>query len=293
MLRSRPSAHDYFLLVSLSAILGSSFIFIRISVTDIPPATLVAARLLLAAVIMFALLKIKMQNLPAKGAIWGYIIAAAAFGNAIPFFLISWGQVKVEAGLTAIFMAIMPLSTLVLAQIFTDDEKLNRWKVASVFCGIAGIVILMGPATLTNIGDDTFRQLAILCAALCYAINAVLTRKLVTLPKLPMICALLISSTLMALPVSLLIDQPWQLSPTFVPVMSIVVLAIFPTALATWMILVIIDRQGASFLSQINFMVPLVGVLLGAVFLHERLTANAYIALGVILLAITLSRRGS
>ncbi len=293
MLRQRPSSYDYFLLCSLAAVFGSSFIFTGISVRDIPPATVVTARLGIAAVLVLLVLVWKKQALPGRGKTWFYIITAAAFGNAIPFCLISWGQVKVEAGLTAIFMAVMPLSTIVLAQLFTDDEKLNRWKVASVLCGIAGVVILMGPSTLRGIGDDTLRQLAILTAAVCYAINAIITRKLAALPKLPMIGALLLVSTMMVLPISLMMDQPWQLSYSLPPVLSIVILAIFPTAIATWMLLAIIDRQGASFLSQINFMVPLFGVLFGAIFLHERLSANAYFALAVILLAIALSRRGS
>ena len=93
---------------------------------------------------------------------WLYIVLSAATGNAIPFVLISWGQVKVEAGLTAIFMAVMPLATIVIANLFTDDEKLNRWKFAGVICGVAGIVVLIGPAALSQVGENTLRQLAIL-----------------------------------------------------------------------------------------------------------------------------------
>lgn len=289
-----PTWVDYSLLTGLALIFASSFVFTDISVRDIPPFTVVTLRLGIAAIILYALMIFSKQRLPAAGGIWVYILASAAFGNAIPFSLISWGQVEVEAGLTAIFMAVMPLATIVLAQFFTDNEKLNGWKISSVLCGLTGVIILMGPAALGAIGDDTLRQLAILCAAICYAINAIITRQLTAMARLPMLSALMLCATAMLLPLSLIIDQPWQLVDfTWPAVTSVLLLAAGPTAFATWIILIIIDRQGASFLSQINFMVPVFGVLFGSVFLSEVLPVNAYIALVVILFAIALSRKGS
>lgn len=287
-----PSWVDYGLLFGLSLIFGSSFIFTGISVRDIPPFTVVTLRLGIALIILYSMMVLSKQRLPGPGKIWIFITASAVFGNALPFSLISWGQVTVEAGLTAIFMAVMPLATIFLAQFFTNDERLNRWKIASVLCGLAGVIILMGPSALSAIGDDTIRQVAILSAAICYAINAIITRKLVSLPRLPMLSALMLSSTVLMLPLCLLVDQPWQLSFTAPSMSSIFILAAGATAFATWLILIIIDRQGASFLSQINFMVPLFGVAFGSIFLLERLPVNAYVALGVILIALALSRLG-
>lgn len=287
-----PTWADYGLLIGLSLIFGSSFIFTGISVRDVPPLTVVTLRLGIALIILYTMMVLSNQRLPAPGRIWLFIVTAAIFGNALPFSLITWGQVTVEAGLTAIFMAVMPLATIFLAQFFTSDERLNGWKITSVLCGLAGVIILMGPSALTAIGDDTVRQAAILIAAICYAINAIITRKLVSLPRLPMLSALMLSSTALMLPLCLLIDQPWQLSYTAPSLSSIFILAAGPTAFATWLILIIIDRQGASFLSQINFMVPLVGVAFGSIFLLERLPVNAYIALCVILIALALSKFG-
>ena len=87
-------------------------------------------------------------------------------------------------------------------------------------------------------------------------------------------------------------DRPWGLSVHIESIGALVMLAVGSTAIATLLILVIIERCGATFLSQINFMVPLFGVLFGAVLLNERLAANAYIALAIILIALALSRRG-
>jgi len=291
--KNTPKSIDYFLIVLLGAIFGSSFLFTRISVQDVAPITVATARILIALIIMFPIMRLSGHNLPAPGRIWGYIYLAGITGNALPFALVSWGQVKVDSGLAAIFMAIMPLTTILLAHLFTDDEKINRWKLVSVTIGIFGIVVLMGPNSLTELGDQTLRQLAILGAALCYACNAIVTRKLTSLPKSSMVTALMFSGCTLLVPICIVIDKPWM--NTSVPTstwLAIAMLAIMSTIVATYLVLLVVGRCGASFLSQINFLIPLFGVLFGSVFLQERLPGNAYIALAIIILALALSRVG-
>jgi len=290
--RKQATTFDYLLLIALSAIFGLSFILTSISVQDIPPITVTAGRLFIALLIVYPIMRLKKQLLPPMGFIWIYIFLSGLLGNALPFALISWGQVKVEAGLAAIFMAVMPLSTIVLAQFLTDDERINRWKLIAVILGFSGIVVLMGVDSLSDIGDETIRQLAILGAANCYALNAIVTRKLTALPKYSMVTALMIAASVMIVPFSLALDQPWTLSASFQSMAAVVALAISSTAIATMLILIIIERSGATFLSQINFMVPLFGVLFGAIVLSEKLPTSAYIALIIIILALAISRYG-
>ena len=292
MRNQSPNSLDYMLLFGLSAIFGMSFIFTNISVQEIPPLTVAAGRLLIALLIVYPIMRIQKQRLPAIGKIWLTIFLSGLLGNALPFALISWGQVKVEAGLAAIFMAVMPLATIVFAQFLTVDERINRWKLIAVLLGFAGIVVLMGFDSLSELGDETLRQLAILLAAFCYALNAIVTRKLTSIPKYSMTSALMIAACVLIVPFSLVLDQPLSLSPTASSLMAILALAIGPTAIATMLILIIIDRSGATFLSQINFMVPLLGVVFGAVLLQEKLSANAYWALVIIILALAMSRYG-
>ena len=286
------SGKDYFLLTSLAAIFGLSFIFTTISVREIPPVTVAAARLFVALLIVYPVMRIAGQNLPAPGKIWIYIFLSGMFGNALPFALVSWGQVKVDASLAAIFMAVMPLATILLAHIMTSDEKFNRYKLAGVTLGFTGIVILMGIDSLSSLGDESLRQFAILCAAVCYAVNAIITRKLTSIPRYSMVAALTIAASILLVPASVFIDHPWNLSVSTTAVVSILALAAVSTVLATILLLMIIDRCGATFMSQINFMVPLFGVFFGTLLLGERLSANAYIALIVILIALAMSRYG-
>lgn len=290
---SKNGVLDYLLLGLLAIIFGSSFIFTSVAVDSIAPLTVAASRLTLAAAIVLPIMLFSGQSLPASGRIWFFIISSAFFGNALPFTLISWGQIKVDAGLTAIFMAVMPLMTVTLAHLVTSDEKMNRYKLVGVLFGLVGVVVLIGWDQLGQLGDNMLRQYAIAGAALCYAVNAIITKQLIAIPRLSMIFALLLSASFMLLPFSLFIDQPWQSNPSFNSLLAIVGLALGPTAVATLMILVIIDRRGASFLSQINFLVPLCGILLARVFLNESLPANAWIALFIIMGGIALSRLGN
>lgn len=287
-----PSLGDYGLLVSLACLFGLSFTLTNISVAELPPLTVAAGRLLLAFMMLYPLMRLRGQRLPEFGGIWLTLFAAGFFGNALPFALITWGQVHVEAGLTAVFMAIMPLATIFLAHVFTGDEKLNRWKFIGVIFGLIGVIVLMGVSTLTALGDDFIRQFAILSGALCYAVNAIITRRLTDLPRWSTMTALMLTASILLVPFSLLIDSPWHLSPSINAWLALILLAIGPTAIATVVILVIIGRQGASFLSQINFMVPVFGMLFGVVLLKERLPVNAYVALVIILMGITISRLG-
>ncbi len=291
-LERRPELLDYALLTSLAAVFGSSFLFTHLAVQSIPPVTVVAARIGLAAVVILLALRLSGQHLP-KGPVWGWIYASALFGNAIPFSLISWGQQTVDAGLTAIFMAVMPLTTVVLAHFVTSDEKLNRWTLAGVLLGLAGVMVLMGWQALSQLGRDTWPQLAILLGAMCYAINALITRNLTHLSKWPMSAGLMLAGFSLTFPMALCFESPWQIRPSQSSMFAVLALAVGPTALATWLILLIIGRRGASFLSQINFMVPVFGIVFGAVFLRERLPGNAWIALIAILLGVAIARRGS
>ena len=290
---ARPSLSvDYAWLIALSILFGLSFTLTSIGVRDIPPISLAAGRLLLAFLMLYPLMRLNGQRMPGMGPIWIALLGSGLFGNALPFALISWGQVTVQAGLTAIFMAVMPLATILLAHVFTDDEKLDRWKVLGVLFGLLGVIVLMGFSALNSLGDDLLRQSAILAAAVCYAINAIITRKLTKLPRWSAMTALMVAGCLWLVPVSLWLESPWQVVPSMESVWSMIALAIGPTAIATVMILRIIDRQGASFLSQINFLVPVVGMVFGVLMLGERFPANAYVALAIILLGIALSRLG-
>jgi len=281
---------DYFLLVTLASIFGASFMMTKVAVADVPPATIAFSRIAIAALVIAFVMKFVGQNLKSLTGYWKVIFLTGLFGNALPFSLISWGQVKVDAGLTAILMAVMPLITIVLAHIFTSDEKLNIFKITGFCLGLLGVAVLIGFDKLASLGDETVRQYAIMIAACCYAIHAIISKQLTGLPRQAVSAGVLIASSLFLLPISFYIDQPWNLSISGLSWSMLILLGIFPTALGTLMLFAIIERQGAGFLSQINFLVPVFGVFWAILLINETLPGNAIAALLIILAGVAIAR---
>jgi drug/metabolite transporter (DMT)-like permease len=286
-----PGPSDYGFLLLLAALWGSSFMFIKLAVATVPAVSMTALRLILAAAFMHALARALGEHLPRSGRIWGVIVFSALVGNALPFTLIGWGQERIDAGLSAILMGVMPLTTVVLAHFLTADERLNVWRAAGVGLGFSGLLILVGPEQVGRVGDHTLRQLAVVAAACCYGLNAVITRQLIGLPRNGLAAAVLLASAAMMLPACLLVESPWTLRPSPLSLAAIVILAVFHTALGLLLLFALVRRQGASFFSQINFLVPLFGVLWGALILGERPSAKAYAALLLILAGLAVARR--
>ncbi len=290
MARKHPGPADYAWLILLAAIWGSSFMVIKLAVDTVPAATMTLARLMIAALVLLAVARHAGQNLPRSLRVWGLVCLAALFGNALPFTLIGWGEEKIDSGLAAILMGVMPLTTVLLAHIMTSDEKLTPRKTAGVILGLAGLVILIGPQKLTHLGEDTLRQLAVASAAACYGVNAVISKSLAGQPRRALTAALMLASTAMVLPVSLWFDRIWALEVSNISALAIILLGLLHTAYGTLLMFNVIDRQGASFFSQVNFLVPVFGLFWGMLILAERPPANGYIALAVILLGVAVAR---
>jgi drug/metabolite transporter (DMT)-like permease len=288
----KPGLGAYALLVALALVWGGSFLFIKIAVETIPPVTLTLMRLAAAAAILLVAARLAHQALPKGGHVWAIIALAAFFGNALPFTLINWGEEVIDSGLAAILMAGMPLFTLVAAHLVTEDEKMNRRKLAGVLCGLVGLVVLIGPAKLAALGDDVMRQLAVAAASICYGIHALIIRRVRHIPARALAASIMAVSVPMVMPVAAWLEAPWTLAPSGASLAAALMLGIAQTALATLMMFALIKRQGATFFSQINFLVPLIGVVYGIVFLAERPSPNAFVALGIILAGIAIARSG-
>lgn len=291
--KAAPGLSDYGLLLLLAAIWGGSFFLIKIGVKSVPALSLTAIRLVIASVFMVAMAALLGERLRVGPRIWGLIVLTAFFGNALPFTLISWGEEQIDSGLAAILMAVMPLTTYLLAHLVTHDEKLNRLKALGVGLGFLGVLVLIGPGKLATLGTDTVRQLAVACAALCYSLNALLARGLVGVPRHALVAALMVVSAVMIVPASLIHDTHRVIAPTFSSLAAIVILAVMQTGIGTILMFMLVARQGASFFSQINFLVPLFGVAWSALILGERPSANAVLALAIILGGIAAARHGA
>ena len=289
----QPGIKVYALLIFLAAIWGGSFALIKVAVETAPVLTITSGRMIVASIFLLVAAKMTGQSMPFGLRTWGVIFLAGLFGNLLPFTLISWGEKGIDSSLAAILMGIMPLATIVLAHFFTKDEKANWYKWIGVCFGLCGLIVLIGFESLAGLGVELASQLALLAAAVCYSINALITKSLMHLPRRSLAAAVMSVATVSVLPVSLVIDQPWNLTISTPSALAIIVLGIFQTAIATLMMFAIIRNHGATFFSQINFLVPMFGVMWGAWLLAERPGLNAYAAMGLILIGLAIVRIGT
>lgn len=267
--------------------------FNRIAVASLPPLTVVAGRVGVAALVLIVIVYALGKRLPPPGRGWWPYVVIAIIGNAVPFYLITWGQQVVESALAGILMAIMPLATIVLAHFLITGEQLTRQRAAGFIIGFSGIVLLMGPAALAGVGGEALRivsQLAVLGGALCYALQSVLTRLIIKGDVLVAAAATLLVAAIIAVPVALWLDRPWMLGPAGSSMAAVVWLGVGPTAIATIFYFMLIRSAGPSFMSLVNYLSPGVAVMLGLLVLGEAPQANAYFGLALILAGLAVSQ---
>lgn len=291
MFGRRPLLH-WVLLLSLVVMWGSSFMLTKVAVSAIAPASVVAGRLVIAAVILLSALTVMGRRLPRWGRHWVFFIAMAVMGNCLPFWLISWGQQGIDSGVAGILMAVMPLATLLLAHVFVEGERLTIIRASGFVTGFAGIVVLVGSEAvleLTGSGSDLLPELAVLAGALCYAVATIIARRRPDSDALVAATGVAIAASLIITPVAAVTDNPEIAGIAGASLAAVAILGVVSTALATVVYFKLIALAGPSFLSLINYLIPLWAVLMGVIALDEKPDWTALGALALVLSGIALS----
>ena len=175
---------EWVLLATLSVLWGGTFFFAEVALEEVRPLRLVFARVGLAAVALVLAVYATGQRMPASGALWAAFFAMGALNNLIPFSLIFWGQTRISGGLAAILNATTPLFTVVLAHFLTRDEKMTPHRLGGVLLGLIGVTVMIAPAVLRELGFQLLAQIAVLGAALAYALAGIFGRRFRDVPPL-------------------------------------------------------------------------------------------------------------
>lgn len=284
----QPRLADYAMLLFLGLVWGSSFLFIGVAVKTIPPLTLTALRCLIGALVLLAAVRVMGHAIPRGARTWLSFLAMGLTNSAIPFMLIAMGQTRIDVGLAAILIATVPIFTLALAHVLTDDKTTPR-KAAGTLLGFAGIVLLIGPAALTGFASGVAGQLMVIGAALCFAITQILVKRHRGGTAVANAACSLACSALWTVPLALLVEEPWHAAPTLGAVGAMLALGVLSTGLSHLVFFLLIKSTGPSFVTLNNFIAPPVGVAWGILLLGENPPWTAYVALGVILLGIAVA----
>jgi drug/metabolite transporter (DMT)-like permease len=276
---------DWGLLFSLSLLWGGSFFFAGVALRELPPLTLVALRVGVAALVLNLALPALGLRMPRERRILAAFLGMGLLNNALPFSLIVWGQTHIASGLAAILNATTPLWTVLLAHRLARGEKLTAPRFAGAAAGLAGVAVMIGPPVLSDLGADALAELAVLAAAVSYALAGLYGRRFGAMGLAPLVTATgqVSAATLLLLPVALVVDRPWQLPvPTLPTLASVLGLALLSTALAYALYFRLLARVGATNLLLVTFLIPVSAILLGSLVLHERLTPRHFLGMALI-----------
>ncbi|MEP3248528.1 MAG: EamA family transporter [Sneathiella sp.] len=283
---NKPQTLDYLALVGLALMWSSSFLFIKIAVETLTPLTVSSGRMLVAAVFLYVILKLKGGTLPWDRVSWFFFFLMGLVGNALPFFLISWAELEVDSSVAAILIGSVPLSAFVVGHFVTSDEKLTLPRLIGVISGFLGIVVMIGFEALAELGINAISQLAIVAGGFCYVCASFIARKMPPMDPVSRAAGVLITASLMSVPLCLYLDQPWLQTPSLSSLLAVGILGVFPTAIATLFLFFVIIRVGATFVSLNNYINPALGVVWGYFFIGEIPTSQAWA--GLILISIGL-----
>jgi drug/metabolite transporter (DMT)-like permease len=267
------SLSQWGLLVFLSLLWGGSFLFVGMAVHDLPPLTLVLARVGLAALALLPVVYAIGLRLPTELRAWQPFLVMSLLNNIIPFLLIVRGQREIASGLASVLNATTPLFAVIIAHVFTTDEKLTAPKLAGVLTGIAGVSILVGPEAMFGQPANLFGMVLILGAACSYGFSALWGRRFKETPPLVTATSQLICSTAILLPLALVIDRPWALLalPKTSAILAVIGLAFLSTALAYIVFFRIMAISGPTNTMLVTLLIPVSAIAFGTVFLGEVL----------------------
>ena len=280
-----PKTSDYFILVLLSLIWASAFFNIKIATYSYGPITIAFLRIFFGMIPVLLLCFYKKIKIEVFSKDWKWFAAIGIINLVIPFFLIAYGVQKVQSNLAAILMSTTPISATILAHLFIDKEKINLVKILGIILGFLGIVYLFSENLLIN-DENLFSALMILVGSTFYVIGGILTLKISHKKNENVTASILIWGTIFVCPISLIVEQPWNLNPSLESTLSLIYLGVFPTGIAWLLRFMILKRNGLVFQSQVAYLIPIFGVILGYLFLNELVTSKILISLFVVILGI-------
>ena len=287
----QPKLIDYFLLTILSLIWASAFFNIKIATYSFGPVTIAFLRVFFGAIPVLLLCYFKNIKVEAFSKDWHWFAIIGFINLVAPFFLIAYGVKSVQSNLAAILMSTTPLSSTVLAHFYTKNEKFNLVKTIGILIGFSGIVFLFSDKLL--IDENNFvSALLILLGSTCYVIGGVLTLKISKKKNENVTGSILIWAIIILLPLTFLIEQPFQTIPRTDSLISVIYLGIVPTGIAWLLRFRILTTNGLIFQSQVSYLIPIFGTILGYIFLKELITLKVLVSLIAVCIGIYFVKKG-
>ena len=289
----KPALFDILRLFFVGSVWGGSFIFIALALEDFGPVSIAAWRIFLAAVVLTVLSFVFRQQFPRQTRYWMFIVLIGFLNSAVPFYLISWGQQFISSAESALLMAAGTFCTLIISHFVSPDERINTMRALGVTGGFSGVVVLVF-WDLFNSGLGGLKgQIAVIGAGCSYAVSSIVARQLTHLPPISVSAGTMLTASLYMVPLAFFLETPLPAQVSVQSLVSLFYLGVVGTALAFVIRFTIIRANGAVFMSQVGYLVPLFGVIWSWLYFSDVINIQTWIALGLILIGIAITRRGS
>jgi len=285
---------NWILLLLLSALWGGAFTLNKYALEIYSPEILVSARLLIGSVILILCVLLITKKLQIRLSDWRYYLFMSLVGIVAPFLLISYGQIGIDSSIAGILMSTMPISTLLLSHIFLKDEFLTKQKLFGFLIAFTGVIILImpGKTSLQNsLIDGLQSELMVISGAVLYSFAAIFGKRFkITDPLNASTGTILYSAIIMMIYMLFQSESLPEKMGDINHIIAVLILGIFCTAIATIIYFQILQTSGATFISIMNYLIPVWAIIFGVIFFAEQVTSNYIIGLIVIILGIQLSQ---
>jgi len=281
---------DYILLTILSLIWASAFFNIKIATESFGPITISLLRVFFGSIPVLLICFYKKIVIEAFSKDWHWFMLIGFINLVVPFFLISYGVKSVQSNLAAILMSTTPLSSTILGHYYTKNEKFNLKKTLGILIGFAGIIYLFSDNILID-ENNFISALLILLGSTCYVIGGVLTLKISKKKNENVTGSILIWAIIILIPLTLIFEKPWNITPSIESTISVIYLGIVPTGIAWLLRFRILKKNGLIFQSQVSYLIPIFGIMLGYIFLKELITYKVLVSLLAVVVGIYFVRR--
>ena len=277
---------EYALLGLLAGLWGSSYLFAKMALAEIPPLTLAAYRVTIAALVLFLVMRIRGVRFPRDGATWRLLFTQSLFNSTLAWAILAWGQQYVDSGLAGVLNSTSPIFVVLITLVALRREPLGGWQVVGALLGFGGVILTIGVDVLGSLGRDVLAQVAVLFSALLYAVAALHGRKLARVAPLATAAGTTLLAAVCLAPVALIVERPWTLAPSLRSLGAASALAFFCTALALLLYFRLLRTLGPMGVTSQSYLRAGFSVLLGMLVLGEKVSPAVGIGLAAIILGV-------
>ena len=282
-------------MVILSAIWGSAFIAIKVSVEKIHPISVASLRLIIGAIVLYIYFKFKNLKFNLSTEIIVLIFFIGLIGNFIPFALISWSEIYIQSNTAGLLLSVAPIFALILSHFLTKDDKFSFLKLISISIGLLGVLLIIGFDPLSKFylssSKNLIPKIAIIISALGYVISSILAYNLKNIDSVTLTTAVTISAAIISIPFLIFIELSFHSTFSFSNIIPLIYLGVFPTAIAFLIRFHIISKAGPIFLSYVAYLIPAFAIIWGFIFLKETINFKTFLGVIFVLLGVFIGQK--